>query len=68
MIPKDKNGTIIVDRDRVRRADGGEGEVIDTEAGAGAFITLIGVMWDGERKAAFLASRDVEIIPGKVKK
>ena len=60
MNPKDKNGIEIVDEARVRRR-GQEGVVIDTEAGAGAYVTLIGVMWEGAQKVEFVASRDVEV-------
>lgn len=58
---KDKNGVEIVDKDRVRRGER-EGVVIDTGAGAGVHVTLIGVMWDGAEKVEFLASRDVEVV------
>ena len=61
MNPKDKNGVEIVDSARVR-SGAREGVVIDTEAGAGQHITMIGVMWDGAPKVDFLASRDVEVI------
>jgi hypothetical protein len=59
--PKDKNGVEIVDSARVRNGIR-EGVVIDTEAGAGQHITLIGVMWEGAPKVDFLASRDVEVV------
>lgn len=61
MNPKDKNGKEIVDSAQVRSGLR-SGVVIDTEAGAGQHVTLIGVMWQGARKVDFLASRDVEVV------
>jgi len=61
MIPKDRNGTEVTDLARVRRGDQ-EGVVIDTEAGAGHYMTLIGVMWDGAKKVEWVASRDVRVV------
>jgi len=62
MTVKDKNGVEIVDGGRVRDGKGRKGVVIDTEAGAGQNLTLIGVMWEKAQKVEFLASRDVEVI------
>lgn len=61
MIPKDRNGTEVVDQARVRRGDQ-EGVVIDTDAGAGKYVTLIGVMWDGANRVEFLPSRAVRVV------